>query len=311
MAELILHHYPASPYSEKIRLILGAKRLAWRSVIIPTIMPKPDVVALTGGYRKTPLAQIGADIYCDTARIADLIETLAPEPPLFPREHAASARATARWADAVLFQTAIAVLFQPTSLQQTFGERGPGAPDLRAFMNDRIAMMKGATSRRPSLPEALATLGLLLREMDTQLGDGRAFLHGAAPAISDFAIYHSLWFVQRNPAAAQLLSGSRVAGWLQRVAALGHGTPTELSSGEAVEIARSSAPAPLKAESHAEGFNPGDAVEVLPTDYGLDASAGELVACTLDEIAIRRTDPRAGEVIVHFPRASYEIRKPA
>jgi hypothetical protein len=50
---------------------------------------------------------------------------------------------------------------------------------------------------------------------------------------------------------------------------------------------------------------------VLPTDYGLDPSAGELVACTPDEIAVRRVDPRAGELIVHFPRASYDLRKPA
>ena len=54
MADLILHHYPTSPFAEKIRLVLGYKNLDWKSVIIPMIMPKPDVVALTGGYRKPP-----------------------------------------------------------------------------------------------------------------------------------------------------------------------------------------------------------------------------------------------------------------
>ncbi|HCE29343.1 MAG TPA: glutathione S-transferase, partial [Comamonadaceae bacterium] len=67
MTHLILHHYPASPFAEKVRCVLGFKNLAWKSVIIPSVMPKPDVVALTGGYRRTPLLQIGADIYCDTA----------------------------------------------------------------------------------------------------------------------------------------------------------------------------------------------------------------------------------------------------
>ena len=62
MSELILHHYPSSPFAEKTRLMLGYKSLAWKSVIIPMIMPKPDVVALTGGYRKTPILHIGADI---------------------------------------------------------------------------------------------------------------------------------------------------------------------------------------------------------------------------------------------------------
>jgi hypothetical protein len=46
-----------SPFSEKVRLVLGYKQLAWKSVIVPAIMPKPDVVALTGGYRKTPFLQ--------------------------------------------------------------------------------------------------------------------------------------------------------------------------------------------------------------------------------------------------------------
>jgi hypothetical protein len=81
---LILHHYPTSPFSEKVRLVLGFKQLAWKSVIIPSVMPKPDVVALTGGYRKTPFLQVGADIYCDTALICDVLEHMQPEPALYP-----------------------------------------------------------------------------------------------------------------------------------------------------------------------------------------------------------------------------------
>src|SRR5881409_483923 len=98
MSELILHHYPTSPFAEKTRLMLGYKNLAWKSVIIPMIMPKPDVVALTGGYRKTPVLQIGADIYCDTALIADAIEALHPSPTLYHADVAAQARILAQWA---------------------------------------------------------------------------------------------------------------------------------------------------------------------------------------------------------------------
>lgn len=312
MAELILHHYPTSPYSEKIRLMLGAKRLAWRSVVIPSIMPKPDVIALTGGYRKTPIAQIGADVYCDSARIADLLESLAPEPPLYPREHGATARAAARWSDAVLFQAVVALMFQPALLQESFGDRGDGGPDLRAFIADRMAMVRGATARRPAPHEARATVVALLTEIDAQLGDGRPFLHGGAPAISDYAFYHSLWFLQRNPKAAEVFDGHKqLERWMGQMRALGHGNSRELSSGEAVEIARQSTPAALEPRSDADGFAPGDRVEVLPTDYGLDPCAGELVTCTPDEIAVRRVDARAGELIVHFPRPSYEIRKAA
>ena len=77
--ELILHHYPASPFAEKIRLVLGFKQLPWKSVIIPSVMPKPDGVALTGGYRRTPSLQIGADICCDTSLICEVLEHKQPE----------------------------------------------------------------------------------------------------------------------------------------------------------------------------------------------------------------------------------------
>ena len=73
-----------SPFAEKIRLIFGFKNLHWSSVLIPNIMPKPDLTALTGGYRKTPVLQIGADIYCDTALIADVLEEHSPHPTLYP-----------------------------------------------------------------------------------------------------------------------------------------------------------------------------------------------------------------------------------
>ena len=84
MSELILHHFDWSPYAEKVRVLFGIKGLAWRSVQIPMVMPKPDLTALTGGYRKTPVLQVGADIYCDTNLIARELDRRFPDPPLFP-----------------------------------------------------------------------------------------------------------------------------------------------------------------------------------------------------------------------------------
>ena len=81
MSDLILHHYETSPFSEKMRLIFGAKGLAWQSVIVPAMLPKPDVMALTGGYRRTPFLQIGADIYCDTTLMCRVVEARAPQVP--------------------------------------------------------------------------------------------------------------------------------------------------------------------------------------------------------------------------------------
>ncbi len=113
MAEIILHHYPESPFAEKIRAILGFKRLSYRSVSIPMMLPKPDVIALTGGYRRTPILQIGSDIYCDTALIVDVLERIQPEPTLCPQAHIASAGILAAWADQYWFAAGVSFAMQP------------------------------------------------------------------------------------------------------------------------------------------------------------------------------------------------------
>ena len=84
MTDLILHHYPESLFSEKARAMLNARGLSWRSVIIPMIMPRPDTIPLTGGYRRTPVMQVGADVYCDTALIAAYLDDKGTGTTFFP-----------------------------------------------------------------------------------------------------------------------------------------------------------------------------------------------------------------------------------
>jgi glutathione S-transferase len=308
VTEIILHHYPTSPFAEKARLLLGFKQLPWKSVLIPRVMPKPDVVALTGGYRKTPILQIGADVYCDTSLIARKLEELAPVPTLFPVAHAAAIHALSQWADAHLFIAAVVVAFQPEVMATTFDS----VEEMKTFAADRAAMRKGATARRMPLAEAKPALTVFLQQLEAQLGDGRRFLFGDAANVADFSVYHPLWFLRVRPMVLPLLTPyERVCAWLDQIAAIGHGVVGELSSGEAVEIANRSTAASVQRESDADGLAPGDLVEVLPTDYGLDPVAGELLVCNLTEIAVRRRDARAGEVVVHFPRLSYELRKAA
>jgi glutathione S-transferase len=311
MPDLILHHYPASPFAEKIRLILGLKKLAWKEVIIPMVMPKPDVIALTGGYRKTPILQIGADIYCDTALIARVLDRAAPAPELHPEAHAASTMILSQWADSVLFQMVMPVLYQPGSAEKLFSQFTP--EQLKTFMEDRAAMRKNSTVRRPPLAEAKPALLRLLAALDAQLGDGRAWLLGAAPTIADFSVFHPLWFFRRGPVVAPMLDAySRVKGWMARIDAIGHGKPVAITGADAVAIAQRAAPAPVAgaAVEDLDGISLGDTVEVLPVDYGFDPVRGTLASATREAIALKRTDARAGEVIVHFPRQGYEVRKP-
>jgi glutathione S-transferase len=306
MPDIILHHYAESPYAEKIRLILGFKRLRYRSVLVPMMLPKPDVVALTGGYRRAPTMQIGSDIYCDTALIAEVLERIQPKPALYPQAQAASARLLAAWAGQHWFAAGVGYAMQPEGFNSMFAKYS--AEHRAAFVEDRKAFRAGAP--RMALHAATAVLSQRLDQFELQLSDGRAFLLGPDATIADFAFYHPLWFIQRATAVAGFLSAwPGVLQWMQRVAAIGHGSPSSLGSAEAIEIARKGETATPRTEANpapgpcAIGSN----VTVAPTDYGIDPVAGELVAEYGNEWVIRRTDPRAGTVHVHFPRVGYQI----
>ena len=307
MTDLILHHYPMSPFAEKIRLVLGAKKLTWKSVIIPRVMPKPDVIALTGGYRKTPILQVGADIYCDTALIAKQLDGHAPS--LYPARHAAAALAMSQWIDTFFFGVAVAQVFRPANLAHMFADN---PADLDVFTKDRAAMRVNATTRRISALEADAVAHSFLSALERQFAAGAKFVVGDELSIADFSAYHCLWFMRRAPGSAKLIEPHKqVTAWLARMSDFGHGSATELPSSEAIAIAKRSTPSHVSDAQGAGDIRVGDDVQVLPTDYGIDPSPGKLVTCTADEIVIARTDPRAGNVHVHFPRMQYELRKAA
>jgi glutathione S-transferase len=312
MSTPILHHYPASPFAEKIRLMLGFKGLAWKSVTIPVILPKPDVVALTGGYRRTPFLQVGADVYCDTALIARVLERIAPSPSLYPYGESIAVEAIQHFADSVLFNVSVPLAFQGEGLQVFFPKATPEFID--KFREDRGAMRKGGLVRRGPLAECRANFANFGARIETQLHGGRAFLLGSSPCVPDFAVYHTLWPLERVPATQGMLAPfPKIVKWMARIKAIGHGSHSELSSLKAIEEAKFTAPTKVARPEtvETEGIALGDKAEVLPVDYALDAVQGELVSCGAEEIVIRRLDERAGTVHVHFPRFGFQIRRPA
>lgn len=308
MADLILHHYPTSPFAEKIRLVLGYKNIAWKSVIIPMIMPKPDVVALTGGYRKTPILQIGADIYCDTALICDVLEHLQPEPSLYPEPSKGMGRTLAQWADTTLFWTAMAYNFQPPGVAQVFANASPEAA--KAFADDRQAMRQGMP-RMPAADSAAAYKSYLRRMSD--MLDDWPFLLGSLPSIADFAAYHPLWFTRtRTPAMAGILNATpALLTWMDRMAAMGHANFEKFTAADAIAVAAAATPAALHDDIFQDehGISLGSQVTINSENFGLEPTHGELVAATRMRYTLRRTDQRAGTVHVHFPRVGYILKK--
>jgi len=300
MTGIILHHYETSPYSEKIRIALGIKNLPWSSVEIPRIMPKPDLMPLTGGYRKTPVMQVGADIYCDTQLIVREIERRHPEPAL--NADPGLADALAWWAEKALFTPAVIVVFA------AIGDRMP-----ESFRQDR-AKFSGRSldpaAMRATRPHQLDQLRAHLDWFDRSLADGRPFLLGTRPGTPDLAVYHCVWFLLRNVGrVAPLTEFERLSAWTERMAAFGHGMPSDMTSQQALDVAAAAAPSSIAAADPADpaGRRPGQRVKVTPDDTGRDPVDGELVRSDAQEIVVRRTDPRVGDVHVHFPRAGFVV----
>ncbi|MCO6058393.1 glutathione S-transferase family protein [Pseudomonas sp. MOB-449] len=308
MSELILHHYEPSPFAKKARLMLGYKQLSWRSVEIPRIMPKPDLMALTGGYRKTPVLQVGADIYCDTALIARRLEQEKAAPTLFPEGQEFNVASFAQWVDSVIFQHAVTLVFQPESIAVRMGQLPPAAQ--QAFLSDRAKLFSGGSSTRLPTDQALNNWPVLMGRLEQQLARSEGdFLFGE-PSVADFALAHCLWFLKGTPVTAPLVDDyPEVAAWFGRVLGFGEGACSPLSAAEAVEIACSSTPTALPSEDFRDpnGFAPGQQVAVAATDYGVDSVVGELVFVGREEIILRREDERAGVVHVHFPRLGFRI----
>jgi len=279
--------------------MLGIKRLPWASVQIPMIMPKPDLVALTGGYRKTPVLQVGADVYCDTSCIARELERRHAVPTLFP-DGTGLALALATWGDRY---------FEPgAALAMTVNEELPA--DLLRDRHEFFSHLD-FDALRGRVPHLYTQLLAHTRLVEEQLADGRDFLQGPRPGLADVTAYYVIAMVRGflADATALLSRFTRVCAWESRVRAIGHGRPEPIDSAEAIAEARRSRPDPPRGVDASDSLDlsAGQKVTVTPDDYGKVPVAGELVTLDLEEVAIRREDERAGEVIVHFPRVGYVV----
>lgn len=299
MSELYLHHYDASPFTQRVLRMLGVKRLAWRSVVTPMLPPKDDLVALTGGYRGTPVLQVGADVYVDSQRIARELERRFPAPTLFPDGNAGLAYAMVKWADA----------FFRSGLHMAISLTSPGWP--AEFRRDRQQLFPDVDFERIDLDHAKSQLRAHASFVDQQLADGRPFLLGAAPGLVDIHAWTVPWFARASmPVVNELLADlPRLAAWERRIAELGEGVRSESTPEDAFAAARDSTPEPGQAAgADAQGLSAGMQVEVLPDDTQRGAVRGWVVAAGANEIAVERSHPRCGTVVVHFPRLGYRVR---
>jgi glutathione S-transferase len=302
---LILHHYDFSNFAEKARLMLGFKGLAWRSVEQPPILPKPGLLPLTGGYRRIPILQDGADLWCGARLIAQELERRVPTPTLFPDGTRGFGEAIAWWAEhqfmrpSALFVSGINADYMPEGLHEDRARlHGLPAPSIEAV---RAAAGRNRHLVRPQI-----------RWLADMLADGRAYLLGERPCIADFAGYHVVWFYRGRhiDCRAELEPYPKLLAWRDRMAAIGHGTRAEMAPDEALAVARHAAPAAPRPSDPQEGDPlPGERARVRPSDNARDWTEGEVLFIDADEITLLRNDREIGEVAVHFPRLGYDWRR--
>lgn len=301
---MILHHYENSPYAEKIRLMLGHTNSDWCSLISPAWPPRPNVDPLSGGYRRIPIAQIGADIFCDSALIANEIAEATGHPELAPSSASGDALALMQMAEADGFFAAITSIPTPKLLGTMLRNFGPIG--MFKFIKDRSGILKGGTSSAPAAEDARAVMASLFQSVDAMLSE-QAWLAGDAPSIADFAVYHPIW-LHINCSGSLPAELANARAWYERVSAIGQGNRREISQEEAFEQARSSDPRPVPENDRYSPFEMGKSVEVSPEDYGVVPVQGEVAAITTDRIVLSRQTDQFGTVHVHFPRAGYAIK---
>ncbi len=309
MVEVFLHHYPQSPVSEKVRVALGIKSLDWASVEVPRLPPKPDLIALTGGYRRAPVMQIGADIYCDSHCILQELEARYPEPTFYPDGNTGLAWALGHWADGDVFDAAVRLVIGAAAAKL------PGE-----FLADRSRLYFGPDADidaiRAQLPHLAAQLRSHFGRIEQGLADGRPYLLGEQPGLVDAFCYYLIWFLRgRWDEGLQFLAEfTRLESWEERMRTLGHGHSVAANAAEALEVARHAEPAAPQGTDprDPQALSVGQPVAIATAfDDGEAPVEGTLRFADRQTVIIDRTDARAGALAVHFPRIGYRILDPS
>ena len=301
---IILHHYEMSPFSEKLRLMFGYAGLPWQSLVSPEMPPRPNLDPLTGGYRRIPVAQIGADLFCDTRLISDEISVMAGKPELATHYGSAATQAYVANLENTVFWACVLSIPVGVTLKQLV--RNIGVWKTLRFLKDRAGVGKNSRMDTPSPKEAAQGFQQHLEEMEQRLQ--ASFLFADEPTNADFAAYHTLWFkceVGKLPMPEGL---PNVAAWYERMQAFGHNQRQEISQTQAFGTARENEPRPIPNDA-SEAANIGENVIISPTDYALDSVSGTLVGCTSTRYIVARQSKEFGTVHVHFPRAGFKCQR--
>jgi glutathione S-transferase len=301
----IFHHYPQSPIAEKIRITFGIMGMEWQSVQIPRIPPKPLLMPLTGGYRRTPVLQLGADIFCDSQTIAWQLGLQNSNAPAYQLSNKSLELILGSFGEAILFSLSVRVV-----LTTSMGK----APE--EFIKDRGSLYfePGWTveEMKNSLPSILLQLQAAFDLINHHLLENGPFINGDIPSYSDAVVQHCVWFLcGRWEGGIDFIKPfDAVCKQREAIASLGHGISHDISAEQALETATKNIPnAPMGINcKFTGGLRRGQRVKIRPNGRTSDPDViGALRYLDETVIIIDYQHEETGQVAIHFPVLGYQI----
>jgi len=302
MPEFILHHYEMSPFAEKARAMLGYSGLSWQSVITREMPPRPHLADLAGGYRRIPVAQMGADVFCDTRIIASEIAALSNKPLLALENVTPAAKEFVDHTDSEVFFACILSASGWPLMRKVINHMAWS--EIALFFWDRIKMGRSMAVPVVSAKQAPVIVKGQLNRLEGMLT--KDFLFGDEPCHADFSAYHGLWFIRDLGEKKTVNAYPNTTAWMNRMKAFGRGPNTALTIEQSLQVANATQPRPV---ADAERQDPllGKRVQIAPSDYAQVPTEGVLVGSTPQRWILARETPATGTVHVHFPKQGFAL----
>jgi glutathione S-transferase len=299
---LILHHYDVSPFSQKAQKMMGLKGLSWQSVEMPMIAPKPDVEALTGGYRGTPVLQIGRDVFIDNWMIARALDEFDASGPAINAQGALREAALYAWGERLftpLLHAAL-VAYQSEWDADFLADRKRVFPDVNFD-----TLEAGDCDRRSQVRAYLGTV-------EAQLSMGQDFLGGAQADGWDVHVWGMVWMIHTAlPTLMPIVeSFPRLTDWYERMSAFGTGIREDAEIDIAWQALKAGSARPLPDTPDHEPLAQwvGHAVDISAGSADRGSASGRLLAVDHEQLVLG-VEPISGEAAqVWFPRFGYDTQ---
>ena len=300
---LILHQYDISPFSQKAQKMMGLKGLSWQSVEMPMIAPKPHVEALTGGYRGTPVLQIGRDVFIDNWMIARALDAFDASGPAINAQGGLREAALYAWGERLftpLLHAALAA-YQSEWDADFLADRKRVFPDV-----DFDTLDVSDPDRRSQVRAYLGTV-------EAQLGLDQDFLGGAQADSCDIHVWGMAWMIHSAlPALMPIVETfPRLTDWYERMSALGTGHREDAEIDVAWQALKDGPARPLPETPDQEPLSPwvGEMVDISAGSADRGSASGRLLAVDHEQVVLG-VEPMSGdEAQVWFPRFGYHLKK--